>query len=293
MLYKIKNLSLCAALFLGLSACGLSSVQRDAVIQFSTASAAFGETISTQMVETRSMVIDLNTHVLLLDPSMLTKREKIEGAFSLDRVGPRIQAAKAVQTYGELLLALVEDTQEKELQTAATNFTQSIRGLDSQKRKIGDDQLQGIGEVVVAIGGLWVEYKKREALEQIVPEAHEQIKEIGKLFATEFAANGAIARNLDATSQLAVRAADGILDQKGSSPGDRSAAAMAHRKGIETSLKANAIFPPMATAALEMVKAHSQLVNSLLKKELTVADIKVFTTTVEDLLAASKLLAGK
>lgn len=291
---QIVRLVLCVGLLLGLSACGLSSVQRDAATQFSRAAAAFGESVSTQMAEIRSTAVDLHMHAVALNPSKIKERDKIDGAFDPQRVGVRIQAAKVLQNYGELLLALIEETQEKELESAAGRFTQSLRGLDPGQIKISEGQLEAIGKIVTTIGGLFVEHKKKEVLATIVPKAHDQITAIGALFGDEFdPKNGPIAKNFDAMSLRTVSYSDAILDSQGSSLTDRSIAAYAHRKGIESSRKANTIFPSMAGAATGVTKAHEQLVKALDEKAYSTEDLVTFTKKVEDLLAATKLFSNK
>src|SRR5882672_10983448 len=139
-------------------ACGLTTAQKDAVSQFGRASKGFGAAVSTELVDMRNIVIDLNSNVLILEPKKLANRDVLDGAFSLPNVNGRVRAANVLQTYGELLVALVEDTQAKELQAAAGSFTGSVRGLDPDKARLSDDDLDAVGKLVVAVGGLIVEH---------------------------------------------------------------------------------------------------------------------------------------
>lgn len=277
------------------SACaGLTAAQKEAVSQFGRASAGFGTAVSTEMVEMRNIVIDLNSNVLVLDPEKLAKRDELDGAFSLRNLNARVRAANVLQTYGELLVALVENTQAKELQAAAGSFTKSVRGLDPDKVRLSDGDLDEVGKLVAAVGGLVVEHKKAGALKGIVPKAHPQVAEIGRLFASEFdPAQGALARNFDATGLRVVRASDRILDAQGSTATDRALAAAAHRKGIEASQKANTVFPDLHQGAVTMVAAHSRLVEALARDRVQIDDIKSFAKTVESLVASVRILSTR
>lgn len=291
---SLLRASLLLSGWLAVSACGLTVSQKDAISQFSRASTTFGATVSSELIEMRTTVIELNTYVLALDPAKLRDRDKLDAAFSLDRVSARVRAAQVIQTYGELLSAIVADTQEKELQAAAGNFTQSVRGLDADRTKMSDSELQGVGQVVAALGGLWVEHKKANALKEIVPRAHPQVAELGRLFQSEFdSATGALARNFEATGQLAIRASDGVLDESRSTIVDRTLAATAQRRGLETSRKANALFPSLSAGATQMVDAHFRLVDSLSKDTFSIEDIKTFTKSVQQLVSTAKVLGDK
>jgi hypothetical protein len=278
-----------------LSGCaGLTTAQKEAVGGFGRASTSFGNAVSTEMIEVRNIVIDLNTQALSLAPAMIKDRDQLDAAFTLPRVGARIRAANVIQTYGDLLVALVEDTQTREVQAAAGKFTNSVRGLDPDRTRLSDADLEAVGKVVAAIGGLVVEHKKAEALKTIVPKAHPQIETLGQLFASEFdPKSGAVAMNFDATAQRALRASETVLDKGGSTVGDRVLAATAHRRGIEASRKANAVFPELQEGALAMVKAHASLVDALAKDRVQIADIKNFAKTVENLAASVRILSNR
>lgn len=276
------------------SACGLTTAQKEAVSQFGRASKGFGAAVSTEMIEIRNIVIDLNSNVLALDPARLTNRDQLDAAFSLPHVNARVRAANVLQTYGELLVALVENTQTKELQAAAGSFTSSVSGLDPYRARLSDADLDAVGKLVAAVGGLIVERKKAEALKGIVPRAHRQVEELGRLFASEFdPKQGALARNFDATGQRLVRATDRILDAQGSTAADRALAANAHRKGIEASQKANIIFPDLHQGAVTMVAAHAGLVEALARDRVQIDDIKSFAKTVESLVASVRILSNR
>ncbi len=276
------------------SACGLTTAQKDAVSQFGRASKGFGAAVSTELVDMRNIVIDLNSNVLILEPKKLPNRDALDGEFSLSNVNGRVRAANVLQTYGELLVALVEDTQAKELQTAAGSFTGSVRGLDPDKTRLSDADLDEVGKLVVAVGGLIVEHKKAKALKGIVPRAHKQVEVLGALFAGEFNPNGGLLREyFNITAEQLLSATDPILGGQGSTVTDRAVAAAAHRKGIEARAKTKAVFPDLHKGAMAMVAAHAQLVEALAKDRLQIDDIKNFVKTVESVVASARVLVNR
>jgi len=283
----------CLIFLLLVTGCGLTQVQKDAISQFSHSSAAFGESVSTQLTDARSTVLELNTAVLILDPRRIKDRDKIDGAFPPDRISARIRAAETLQSYAALLLALVEDTQQGELESAAAIFKDSVRGLDQDSQKISEEQLTAVGELVQDVGGFIVEYKKKKAIEKIVPEANEQVKKIADLFVSEFTIDGAVAKNVNAMGLLAVTAADSFLDDKNASVQDRIPAVEAHRKGMETKRKTDAIYPSIATGATQLKVGHEDIIKVLGGNTITLAQLNELTKTVKDIGAKTRILLTK
>jgi hypothetical protein len=275
------------------SACGLTTAQKEAVSQFGRASTGFGAAVSTELVDMRNTVIDLNSNVLALAPKRLTSRD-LDGAFTLRNVDARVRAANVLQTYGELLVALVEDTQAKELQTAAGNFTTSVRGLDPDKVRLSDADLDAAGKAVAAVGGLIVEHKKAQALKIIVPKAHPQVEQLGRLFAGEFEPEkGEMAVNFGAEVLKATGATDSVLDAERATVSDRAVAAVAYRKASDAALKAKAVFPDLHKGAVTMVAAHARLVEALANDRIQIDDIKSFAKTVQSLVASVRSLSNR
>lgn len=284
----IRSSCLIFALFL--SGCGLSQVQKDSIGQFSRSSASFSETVATQLIDARSTVMDLNVSVLTLAPQRIKDRDKIDGALTPDRISARIRAAETLQSYADLLLALVEDRQEAELAAASAKFKQSVRGLDPDSRKLSEEQLTAVGELVEDIGGLIVEYKKKKAIEAIVPGADAQVQKIADLFASEFNTDGPVAKYVNAMGLLAVTAADSVLDDTKATVQDRIPAVEANRKGVETRRKTDAMYPGLAAAATQLKAGHEDIVKGLGENKITLARLNELTKTVQELAAHTRLM---
>lgn len=283
---------LCATLLLG--ACGTNTEQRDAVAEFSRGTSRFGAMASSEVVEARQTVVDLNTYVLALDPAKLQNREALEGSFTAQAVESRVRAADALRDYGELLLAIVRDDADSRVRAASQRFAGSIKRLDPATVKLSDAELTGIGKAVAAIGGMAIDEKRASALKEIVPKAHPQVEALGKLFASEFdPARGPIARRIDATAQLALQAADKTLDNRSASVADRHVAAEALRDSLAAARRNNAVMPALAKAADALVATHERLVKALAADSFTLADVKAFAEEMGSLRATAKTNANK
>jgi hypothetical protein len=155
---------------------------------------------------------------------------------------------------------------------------------------LSEEQLTAVGEVVQDIGGLIVEYKKKKAIEAIVPEADAQVQKIADLFAAEFKADGPVSKYVNAMGLLAVTAADSVLDDTKATVQDRIPAVDANRKGIETRRKTDAIYPGLATAATQIKTGHEDIVKVLGENKITLARLNELTKTVQDVAAHTRLM---
>ena len=278
---------------LALSGCGLTQVQKDTIGEFGRSSASFSETVGVELADARRAVMDVHSSVLILTPQRIKDREKIDGALTPDRVGARVRAAETLRTYAELLVALVEETGEADLAEASAKFTDSIRGLDPESRRLNDEQLTAAGELIQDIGGLVVDYKKRKALENIVPQADAQVQRIADLFAAEFGQDGPLTKYVNAMGLLAVSAADTVLDQPSASLQDRTPAVEANRRGVELKRTTETVYLEIARAAAQLKAGHADLVQAVQGHTVTRADLKALTKTVKTLVSHAKTVVIK
>jgi hypothetical protein len=270
------------------SACGLTTSQRAAVRSFSSATAALGEATSGEFVGMRDEVIRMNTARAELAPPGSIEGP-LDGPFSAEAVVVRTQAATVLHDYGALLQALVDDTQEQELQTASDRFVASVRGLPAAQKQISETQLASIGRLVQVAGGLIVEYKKRQAIRQIVPAADPQVATLCDLLAADFDPDGA---NLAAGHLLAANAllADaGTQVRRASNPATRTAATDAYQ--LATAARNRRLVHARAKeAALELKAANKNLADAVASNEISVDDLKNYATTVKTLVDTIKAL---
>lgn len=284
---------LCVMVALALPGCGLTQVQKDTIGEFGRSSASFSETVGAELADARRAVMEANTSVLILTPQRIKDRERLDGALTPDRVGARVRAAETLRTYAELLVALVEETGQADLANASAKFTDSIRGLDPESRRLNEEQLTAVGELVQDIGGLVVDYKKRKALEKIVPQADAQVQRIAGLFAAEFGQDGPLTTYVNGMGALAVSAADSVLDQPNASLQDRIPAVEANRRGVELRRTTETVYLEIARAAAQLKAGHADLVQAVQGRTVTRADLTALTKTVKTLVSHAKTVLIK
>jgi len=164
------------------SGCQLTTAQRKAVKEFGRATAVVGETASKEFGQMREETIEMNIHRITLKGIVKEGPEytDLDEMFDPEHVSERVKFADSLKSYGELLLALVQDTQEKEIEDATDKFVENLGDLSFGDEKLDKEKLEACGEVVRVIGGLWVEARKAKAVKKIVPETKSIIGHICK-----------------------------------------------------------------------------------------------------------------
>jgi hypothetical protein len=281
--------------FLTSGCVGMTAAQRDAIGQFSRGAVALGDVTATELVQMRDDEIRINVSRLTLtglEPGLAT-HDELEQTFTVEAVATRVRAAHALQSYGELLLALVEDTQSADLTSAADEFVASVRGLPEVRGKIGDEQLDAIGTIVHSVGGVIVTWKKQQALVAIVPKADPAVAALCDLLAQEFDpdGNGLGTQFLLTTSLLQVRAND--VFRKANTADERAASLAAYQLAKASDAKRKAVFQHVARAIGEMKHANATLTASLTDEQnVSLHDLTAFAATVQTLIDALKVLSA-
>jgi hypothetical protein len=166
-----------------LAACGLSSRQRAAVETFSTATLEFTGVTSTELVRTRTDVLEMNALRVQLDDDTLD-RERMDEHFTVDRVKRRLDALTALQRYATLLQTLVTSSQQAELSQAADSFVGSLRKVEGVD--LSDAKAAAVSAAVQRVGGLLVEAMRARAVREVVLEADPAVLQVIALIERDF-----------------------------------------------------------------------------------------------------------
>ena len=146
-------------------------------------------------VEFESLIIYGNNSKALI--SKICKGDKIceeefpdrifFGAFSTKNLTARISAAKALSSYGQLLKALVDDTQEVEIKQASDGLVASLNNVSTNfEDEINAAQFDSLGIAVAVIGKSIVEHKKAQAVKEIVPGTKDAVNTLCDLLIADF-----------------------------------------------------------------------------------------------------------
>jgi cell division protein ZapA (FtsZ GTPase activity inhibitor) len=278
------------ALGLVLCGCGLTTSQRAAVRSFSEATAALGEVTGREFIQMRDDTIAMNQRHLALTSPGSDPVGSLEGQFTVEAVTVRVQATGTIRTYGELLQALVDDTQEKELQTAADRFMASVRGLPKANRALKEEQIAALGKLVQEVGGLIVEAKKRAAIKQIVPSASEQIDTLCDLLAGDFDPDQPklAAQYLIVANRLSVDADTAV--RRATDPTARTDAAAAFQLAQASRTRLATLVKQASDAVKQLKAANRALAQAVAADEVTREDLIAYVTTVRTLVETAKVL---
>ncbi len=288
------NLIFCSflAIFL-LVSCGLTASQRKALKEFSSATASIGEVTSAELVRMRNEIIQMNVHRLRITEvkdMKLPDDKDLDKALDVEDVVERVRAAEVLQTYGELLLSLAEDTQQEELSAAADRFVQNVKGLPGVDRKLTQEQLDGIGKVVKTVGGLIVEHMKAKAIKLIVRDTSGQVEHLCDLLEADFDhENDRLAGQFVASTEKLLTASGKALERSGTLE-ERIAAIDALKLGRANRDRREEVLDRISQAVVKIKSANAELDGSLNSNKVTVEDLKEFSTRVRSLIDALKVL---
>ncbi len=175
------SVAVCFAVFL--AGCGLTLQQRAAVERFSAATIDFTTLTSSELIKSRTDVLQMNTLRVQLNDDTV-KPDHMDEHFTVDRVRVRVDAMHALKEYAELLHMLVTTSQQAQLKNAADSFVVSLRKV--QGVSLSDDKAGAIGMAIQQVGGLVVEYMRAKAAREVVTASHDAILQLVDLVRRDF-----------------------------------------------------------------------------------------------------------
>ena len=285
--------SLAVALLL-LTGCALSARQKAAVSQFSDSAATLGDVTSSQLKAMRDGTVEMTKQRLLLAgrsrDANLGDQTSLDRGFEVSRVETVSGAAQALAAYGKSLAALVNDSQSAELQAASHDLVASLGRVPEAKEKLSDKQLEAIGTVVQEVGGLWVDWKRKEAVTTIVREARPVVDRLCDLLARDFAPRtGWVALQLQVIEDPLVAEATNVL-YDGRSYDERKRASDAIDLVHGNRMRRTEVLKRVSDAAAAMKKANAALVQAVESSAWSAQDIQAFAERAQALRAAVKII---
>jgi hypothetical protein len=277
-----------------LTGCALSARQKAAVGQFSESAATLGDVTSSQLKAMRDGTVEMTKQRLLLagrsrDPN-LGDQTSLDRGFEVSRVETVSGAAQALAAYGKSLAALVNDSQSAELQAASRDLVASLGRVPEAKERLSDKQLEAIGTVVQEVGGLWVEWKRKEAVTTIVREARPAVDRLCDLLARDFApGTGWVALQLQVIEDPLIAEATNVL-YDGRSYDERKRASAAIDLVHGNRMRRTEVLKRVTDAAAAMKKANAALAQAVESSAWSAQDIQAFAERAQSLRAAVKII---
>jgi hypothetical protein len=279
-----------------LSGCGLSAAQKQDLAQFGTATEAMGSLAEDQLVQVRSDVIRMNTANYILDSRHAYTRPQFDQPTSLESITKRVAAAKALKSYGTLLNQLATADHSEGLKKAASeviaNFNTALgTGLTSAER----DATSGI---IMTVGKLMIEKKKKDAVRQIVLAYHEKADTMADLLAGDLTVDERRTEGqwgvMDGYFFVAGRLENTSIGALASTNyNEREAAVNAYILAESARLKAKEVSSQTAKANSGFKKANAALVAAMKTDTYTSTDINAYANSVLDLANMVKVLSNK
>jgi hypothetical protein len=178
---RFKNAVLLLSCFL--TGCGLTLQQRTAVLKFSNASRNFAGVTANEFIQSRADVLEMNTlRAKLKDTNV--DMEKLDAPLTAERVKERVDAAKALQRYAELLQTLANSSKKEELKVASDAFVTNLRRV--RGISLSDEKAGAVGSAVQLVGGLIIERMRAKAVGRVVVSADGSIRQLLDLIERDF-----------------------------------------------------------------------------------------------------------
>ena len=299
-LRSIPSASLPLLILLVLGAgCGLTVRQRAAVDRFGAATVDFAALASTELVKSRTDVLEMNTlRAKLGDPVLIADRPMDEH-FSVAQVKIRTDALKALEDYGALLQALVTTSQTEKLQKAADGFVGSLRKVNGIT--LTDAQAGTVGEAVQKVGGLIVEYMRAEATRQIVTDTQPHVTRLLELVRRDFDPQAdhwslGYSKVLLALDGAASRAERLARVSGGASSADASTVAVvgeARAAQQRNAMRFTTVSAQVLESTAKLAEAHTNLRYAVQSKEVTLDELNTYVSQVEDFVRIYAILRDR
>ena len=170
-------------LVLQLTACSLTSQQLKDTGSYGSSTRVLGEFSQTEFTTLRSELTAMNQMLFTLD-----KKRRVQDAdFSRNvRAGDiqlRIAAAEALAAYGELISGLVSKDRSDELEDAAESFAENTAAVLGDD--FDDDKEEALAKAVENLGGLWLSYRRSQALKTIIPRYQPEVARLADYLAAD------------------------------------------------------------------------------------------------------------
>lgn len=282
--------------------CGLTKTQKTGIATFGQAAATLGAAGKEGLQGGRDNVIGMKGLRLAIERKTLSAAKpdgkpadrgfyaeelNLDSGLDPDNIEKRVNSLELLIQYGNLLVAFSEGTQEKELTAASDSFKKSVKKFPGNP--LSADEIDGLGQVVVVAGKMWIENEKKEALEKIIPTVSPLIKKLCSDLETDFdpQKKGMAADIYNAQDRLANEAING-LKRTGESMSDRllliDGFALADRNKAELETTSRNLLKAVAS----LRQADDKLVSLIADNKITLDEIKAFADDAGDLAKAVK-----
>lgn len=270
-----------------LSGCGVTRNQADAVGTFGKSTSLLASGVKAAYVQARTDENDLWLVARIsAQQNDRLYRQKSRGWIASNFKG-RAAAADALAAYGAALSALIDTkAQEADLSAAAEKLTVALKGIPSSilsSANITTSEIDGVGKAFVSIGELYLDARRRQILDRVIPSAEPIVSRLCTLFRTDFdykrSPTFASVFRDDARDVLVVASAS--VRENGGSLKDRAILIPLYQKADLIRTKAETTYGAVAEAADGCVTSSQVLRVAINDPTLSLDDVIDFATKTE------------
>lgn len=284
----------CLMLAASTSGCGLASKQIVKTQSFGTATESIGKLGEEEFVNIRNGIIEMNKELVSIDNTKTASDLNFDGPTSPEATATRIAAAKALKSYGELLVQLATEDRTENLQKVVNSLVNNT--TVALKRDLSDEKKGAINKIIVSLGSFWVEKMKADAAREIIPAYEQPVNQLADLLAGDFSLDdGSLGyiKAYDTTAKRLKNASMRLVNAGGKySVLERDRAVHALVLSENAISRSNEISKKASKAIGSLKKANAELVKVIKEEPYSTDDIKDYAKQIQELANMFQVLAN-
>jgi hypothetical protein len=203
-----------------------------------------------------------------------------------------------LEAYGNALSTLVDSkSQDSDFSAAVTSLAGAIKGLPKSALSaagITGSEIDGIGKVIVSVGELALDARRRQVLEEVVPAAQPVVTKICRMFGRDFDLNGRLVGTIVGNETRQTLAdLENSIKKNGSTLQNRAILLPLYQKVASMNASFNVTFGSIKEAAESCANASIQLAAAIKDPKYTLDDIINFVAKAQAAYDAIKAVSSQ
>jgi len=288
-LAALANLLFLSAVGACLAGCATSG-QLNAAAAFATSASTLGQGVKTAYTQAAQTEANLRTatYIVSKNASDITQYKYTTPLFGISPkdIPGRYAAANALTAYGQALTTLLDSkTQETNLATASGNFTAALKGIPAttlSQLRISSADITDVGNLITSLGDIYLDFRREQVLQQLVPKAAPIVNKLCSLFAQDFDTRSPMFGTIysNAVNDVIWKTED-ALTANAASLADRAILLPIYQQTASTRDQMVASFKSLNAAANSCVKTNTAFAKSVSDPTLSLTDILDFTAKAQ------------
>jgi hypothetical protein len=273
--------------------CGLTTDQRKAVTTFASSASDLGTASGDEFSKMQGTAVKLNTALYSgRDPTLSQEIKQgsyrnLYGNFTPDRMALRIKLAQNLQEFGTLLNQLATTSETEQLTTAAGSLSASLKSLPPDLKFVSDNNADAIEKVVEEVGGILVEYKRKNAIKSVIDLYNPQIVGACKLIHDDFdISRPHLGEQMNLINGRLLQSTISALREQPDNVGIRPEEITNYALAFQTKAHIDTVYSSIVKSSDKCVSADQALIKGMSSNEFSPGDITAFEAEVKELIAA-------